>query len=1022
MASQTPPKRPSRAVKQMPRESSGLLMSVIRTLSASESNEQRDREKAQLQREFNKSSLELDKHIARQDDSIKTVLEIFSEVSSRLSESRQRMQAIRENLVACKRLLHCKRDELKERWLEGVEHKHVMALLQQIDEVRDVGDKIGQLMSNKQYLQASRLLSTSLSTLHTHLQGIEALKQVHQDLTHAKESLYSKLIETLHEQLYHPAAGREAQQLRRNGSAHASGAMARLGSDRGYRRVGGARRNLAAEMAAADKTPGQKSEADDSVSGSESDPQHQLATIVECLTLLGKLPHAVETIKERMQKEFTLIIRRVNNEVVRSNAAAQADDGPVTYTTKTNITGSINSGSSKAVPSMATARNGFIKIPSRDARLMQELMQCCCDELREVVSGHEAVLAGMRVSAEQHQITLQLYTMPDVWSKVQAGLQVLISQYVDLSQAGLAAQHGPGATNVNLAATSDSATPSDISSYFAKKSKPRVKKQSLFKLDASYHAITLNSYLMEQLGQQPSLDDPGDGGGGGKKSLERVMVCQSSPHNITVLYNPLMAFIHEIEEAMGYMPGEQCSLHVFVSELLRDVFLVRLHMDTARRQEQATKALDLWTTTGHPTYKVTSAAAGTSANKPDLPLLQSSVLVWECLEELSVLMSSIPSSAHHFVSMMCNCLLNYRETCQAAYRGITQPDSEDKRVISATWAKDEDISRFLRDLPNWRALATGSTRSRGSMDNDSPDEVGERNRKEAEILLGSLGEQIIPPHEILSDPSHLRTLALLHQTMEWFGSSIVKLSASLSAMYGGSAGGVSPAAAPGSESAGLTRPSLIPQTAIQTLSSLAQDFLELAHTCLLVLHLEVRVHCFYYLLSVSRGVGGASTNFAPTLDSQDPDPEVLALNKDLASIDDALSATLPARKCKYIFEGLGPLISNIVTSWPTHIRRLNENGIKKMCRNILSLQQQLTNITMTRELALDRARQYYEMFYMTPQEVLNQIVNRGPQFSELEYMNALQLLHRSNPGVSKQSLQQNLQRLSEILGDVGVTV
>lgn len=41
-------------------------------------------------------------------------------------------------------------------------------------------------------------------------------------------------------------------------------------------------------------------------------------------------------------------------------------------------------------------------------------------------------------------------------------------------------------------------------------------------------------------------------------------------------------------------------------------------------------------------------------------------------------------------------LLRYCETCQAAYRGLVQPDSEDKRVISATWAKDEDIHRFLR--------------------------------------------------------------------------------------------------------------------------------------------------------------------------------------------------------------------------------------------------------------------------------------------------------------------------------------
>ena len=244
---------------------------------------------------------------------------------------------------------------------------------------------------------------------------------------------------------------------------------------------------------------------------------------------------------------------------------------------------------------------------------MMVCLQSCWTELRGAVSNHESVLDNIRGSASKHHLTLHLYTMADVWSKVQASLQVLVSQYVDLTQSGL---KNP-ATNTSVQISSpDSSTSSDISSYFAKKSKNKSKNQHLFKFEASFHAITLNSYLLEQLGQQPSLDDPGSG----KK--DKLMVCQASPHNITVLYSPLMTFITEIEEAIGYLPGEQCSLHVFVSELLRDVFLVRLHMDTARRQEQATKALDLWTTTTHHTYKVTSAAAGTSATKPDLQILQ----------------------------------------------------------------------------------------------------------------------------------------------------------------------------------------------------------------------------------------------------------------------------------------------------------------------------------------------------------------------------------------------------------------
>ena len=48
-----------------------------------------------------------------------------------------------------------------------------------------------------------------------------------------------------------------------------------------------------------------------------------------------------------------------------------------------------------------------------------------------------------------------------------------------------------------------------------------------------------------------------------------------------------------------------------------------------------------------------------------------------------------------------------------------------------------------------------------------------------------------------------------------------------------------------------------------------------------------------------------------------------------------------------------------------------------------------------RELALDRAKTFYELFNMTAKELLASIVERGAVFGELEYINCLQLLHRS---------------------------
>ena len=55
---------------------SGLLMSVIRTLSASKSNEQRDREKSRLELEYRKSDKRLDGLITSNDEALKEVMQV----------------------------------------------------------------------------------------------------------------------------------------------------------------------------------------------------------------------------------------------------------------------------------------------------------------------------------------------------------------------------------------------------------------------------------------------------------------------------------------------------------------------------------------------------------------------------------------------------------------------------------------------------------------------------------------------------------------------------------------------------------------------------------------------------------------------------------------------------------------------------------------------------------------------------------------------------------------------------------
>ncbi|MBN3302815.1 EXOC4 protein, partial [Amia calva] len=200
---------------------------------------------------------------------------------------------------------------------------------------------------------------------------------------------------------------------------------------------------------------------------------------------------------------------------------------------------------------------------------------------------------------------------------------------------------------------------------------------------------------------------------------------------------------------------------------------------------------------------------------------------------------------------------------------------------------------------------------------------------------------------------------------------------------------------------------------LQTLNDLARAFQEMADRCLLVLHLEVRVHCFHYLIPLAK-----QGNYAivANVESMDYDPLVVKLNKDISAIEEVMSAGLQQHKFQYIFEGLGHLISCILINGAQYFKRISESGIKKMCRNIFVLQQNLTNITMSREADLDFARQYYEMLYNTADELLNLVVDQGVKYTELEYINALSLLHRSQTGVGDQTVQNTrLQRLKEII-------
>uniref|UniRef100_A0A8I5TV05 Exocyst complex component Sec8 n=1 Tax=Pongo abelii TaxID=9601 RepID=A0A8I5TV05_PONAB len=912
------------------KDPSGLLISVIRTLSTSDDVEDRENEKGRLEEAYEKCDRDLDELIVQHYTELTTAIRTYQSITERITNSRNKIKQVKENLLSCKMLLHCKRDELRKLWIEGIEHKHVLNLLDEIENIKQVPQKLEQCMASKHYLSATDMLVSAVESLEGPLLQVEGLSDLRLELHSKKMNLHLVLIDELHRHLYIKSTSRVVQRNKEKGK------ISSLVKDASVPLIDVT--NLPTPRKFLDtshySTAGSSSVREinlqDIKEDLELDPEENstlfMGILIKGLAKLKKIPETVKAIIERLEQELKQIVKRSTTQV--------ADSG---YQRGENVT------------------------VENQPRLLLELLELLFDKFNAVATAHSVVLGYLQdtvVTPLTQQEDIKLYDMADVWVKIQDVLQMLLTEYLDMKNTRTASEPS--------AQLSYASTGREFAAFFAKK-KPQRPKNSLFKFESSSHAISMSAYLREQRRELYSRSGELQGGpddnlieGGGTK-----FVCKPGARNITVIFHPLLRFIQEIEHALGLGPAKQCPLREFLTVYIKNIFLNQVLAEINKEIEGVTKTSD--------PLKILANADTMKVLGVQRPLLQSTIIVEKTVQDLLNLMHDLSAYSDQFLNMVCVKLQEYKDTCTAAYRGIVQ--SEEKLVISASWAKDDDISRLLKSLPNWMNMA--QPKQLRPKREEEEDFIRAAFGKESEVLIGNLGDKLIPPQDILRDVSDLKALANVHESLEWLASRTKSAFSNLS-------------------------------TSQRTRLNACQKILV---RILLVLHLSV--HCFHYLIPLAK-----EGNYAivANVESMDYDPLVVKLNKDISAIEEAMSASLQQHKFQYIFEGLGHLISCILINGAQYFRRISESGIKKMCRNIFVLQQNLTNITMSREADLDFARQYYEMLYNTADELLNLVVDQGVKYTELEYIHALTLLHRSQTGVGELTTQNmRLQRLKEII-------
>lgn len=600
--------------------------------------------------------------------------------------------------------------------------------------------------------------------------------------------------------------------------------------------------------------------------------------------------------------------------------------------------------------------------------LFPELLEECFAKYRAVAASHHVVINAIEHLRYGRQASR--YTNNIVWSNIQTCVEFLLRDYMAVDE-DVTAQTTPSSST----AVSYNPVRNDVSSFFARSGRRLERAQhNLFSFESSATGLTRSSECRSQ--QYNSVAATA-------AAYELPALCQKSPHNITLVFKQITNFIKEINNVINMTGSQLIPLQHFLNEFVDNKFLPTLQAKVKRDIADATEG-----NSGLNMVKLPASKIGWPR-----PLLQGTLKVQEELVELRSLMNRMPKYCNKFLDIIYDVLKSYKKICHNTFSNIVGINSLNETVCHV-WFKDENLKHLIRELPLWLEM----------LNPDKP--VPATSTTNADIvnsINSHLGKEILDKNCVIADSERLIQLAQLQDSITWLleyvGSLMENLQADkeLQEQLSGSNAKLL------EDCRGL-------------LGERMSELMQLAEDCLMILYLEIRVQCYYHLLILLR-----KQDYKIDTVSSDPDSGVTLLNKFLSQLEEKIRDYLPLTHTKFLFDGLGYIMSGIIVSNASYIKEINNGGLKKMSRNILALQQNLTNITLTCELELERARFYYELLYQKPEEILRNIVEQQKRFTKPEYVELIQLYYRSNRNTknsnkrSEKQLNLHLVKLNEIM-------
>lgn len=970
----------------------------------------------------------------------------YSQILRLFSESADSITGLKGEMAEAKKLLGRKNKHLGQLWYRSLTLRHVLSLMDQVEDVAKVPARIENLMAQKQLYAAVQLHVQSMLMLEREgLQAVGALQDVRSDLTKLRGVLFYKILEELHGHLYNngeyssvilsmadseeiptsTATGRlvnSMQPLSRRtrsikGDNHTGGPLTadrfpKISSVDGGSSFDGPDDDSSLDMHESDgrtrnnlksisrevpiflscATPDEFLES--MIKADAPINVKYLRTLVQCLSMLGKVAAAGAVICQR--------VRPTIHDVITSKIKAYSEDDSKSSIDKGSKRTSDVSNSNGPIP-----RFQVLKQKTKDAASLMAAQLVVSPISPAMAPTGDAQRAASQLLRSIFECLIDILDNHIIVGE-------LLEQKSTSETDNINTPHiANGDASWNPDSESSQATGGFSVAFSLSVMQSECQQLLCEILRATPEAATADAAVQTaRLANKDPVKEKRDGSEGLSFAFRITDAATSVPNegqgwrrNSNVpqegygtasvvpdqgiflaasVYRPVFEFMNKVALMLPQKYSQLGSdgLLAFVNNFLKEHFLPAIFVDYRKCVQQAISSPAAFRPRVH------ASTVYSSSVEHGRPVLQGLLAVDIIAKEVLGWVQLMPNYASELVEYVHTFLERTHERCRASY-------------MEAVLEKQSYILLSRNDVESLMRLEPANISLQNSpiqLDNN----VTDAESVEVEIELSDLLLDMCPikQENLIHDDQKLILLASLSDSLEYLADSVERLGESF----------VSPPTTSESISHGQHgRHSRSSSAFPKGLASLANEFRRLAIDCVRVLRLEMQLEAIYHMQEMTK------REYVEDQDAEDPDDFIISLTTQIARRDEEMAPYITESRRNYVFGGISSVAANASIKALAQMKSINLLGVQQICRNSIALEQALAAIPSIDSEGvrqrLDRVRTFYELLNLPFESLLGFIAEHEYLFSAKEYLSVLKV---NVPG--REIPMDAERRISQIVG------